>query len=739
MAQDVQIIRPQGNQVKALPEIAPVGQEALRTTQRLGQALGQIGDTVWQRVEDNAFMQAQTSLSREMARIERDNLGNPDGLQKSLTAYKKSFMKEVKIPALRSRLDYQFEAQAIPALNRAHAQFRQNVDQETQANTFLSMDEIQNQMDVAAQGAFSEDPNIRASSMGQMQELMERQVALANQRSSDGSFLFGPEAVANMTIAARDKTHTTLVKNWFLKQPNKLQAAEDWLNGGLEYDLPNSPDALGGFDSMDANHLFENGLLAQESGGRQFDANGNVVTSPVGATGIAQIMPATGPEAAALAGVKWDPKRFKNDAAYNKQLGKAYFDAQVQKYGNTTLALMAYNAGPGAVDDFMNGTNKTGKNPDGKKLGDPRNGETSINAFVNAFPFKETRDYVRGVKEKAGFTPVNIRESMPASTRQKVDNEVMAMLQDQIAIENHQMALQERADKNLAQQTMGDWVTELSGAPREKTFDDVLNEVTGTKTEPSQGMETNVDDFYARRQEQITRLDAQKQIFIKGGMQDEYFALRKSLVSGNPLVEDGATIVQMKNMMARGQDISQIALGALNGNRIGPDTYDELLSRQKTLRGPAGDAPQFLLNQIQSSIAGLTPTGDPNSAVLVYNAQTQFLNAVDQWKTDPANAGKVPTLKDLKPLADSAISSFNPNPEGAVVSLTAPSYIPANLYSAPSVEGVAKMQQLVKEQYVKKHGKDVEKIKNDPDFKRDFNWVKTIEKTVTPSSTSVGE
>lgn len=729
MAQDVQIIRPQGRQAQALPEIAPAGQEALRTTQRLGQALGQIGDTVYERVENNALLQAQTTLSRELSRIERDNLGNPAGLQKSLASYKKSFMKEVKIPALRSRLDYQFEAQAIPAMNRAHAQFQANVEQETQSATFLEMDEIQNQMDVAAQGAFSEDPNLARSSMAQMQNLMERQVSLANQKSADGSFLFSPEAVANMTIAARDKTHTTLVKKWFEKQPNKLQAAEDWLAGGVEYDLPNSEEAAAA--GMDLNTLFDSGLIMQESGGDQS------AVSPKGAIGVAQIMPATGPEAAKLAGVEWDAAKFKTDAAYNKKLGRAYFDAQVAKYGDPTLALMAYNAGPGAVDDFMNGTNKTGKNRDGIKLGDPRNGEISVNAFAARFPFKETRDYVRGVKEKAGFTPVNIRESMPASTRQKVDNEIMSMLQDQISIQNHQMALQERADKNLAQQTMTDWVQELTSAPREKTIDDVVGETLSGQ--PAQGFETNAEDFATRRAEQISRLDAQKQVFVKGGMIDEYIALRKSLVSGNPLVEDGSTVLQMKNMMTKGQDISSMALAALNSGRIGPDTYDELLNRQNTLRGPSGNPSQFLLSQIQSSIAGLTPTGDPNSAVLVYNAQTQFLDAVETWKADPANAGKMPTVKDLKPLADNAIQSYNPNPEGAVLSLSAPGYIPANLYSAPSVDTVAKMQSLVRENYVKKYGQDLEKIKNDPDFIRDFEWVKKIEKNVTPTTASVGE
>jgi len=90
-------------------------------------------------------------------------------------------------------------------------------------------------------------------------------------------------------------------------------------------------------------------LLMQESGGRQFDKNGSVVMSGKGATGIAQVMPATAPEAAKLAGLEWDPERFRNDQEYNRRLGRAYFDKQLATFGDERMALAAYNAGPGAT------------------------------------------------------------------------------------------------------------------------------------------------------------------------------------------------------------------------------------------------------------------------------------------------------------------------------------------------------------------------------------------------------
>lgn len=96
----------------------------------------------------------------------------------------------------------------------------------------------------------------------------------------------------------------------------------------------------------DVGTLFTKGIVAQE--GVQ-NADGSWQTSFKGAVGPAQIMPATGPEAAAYAGVEWDRRRFRTDPEYNLQLGQAYFQKQLDTFGDPLKAAAAYNAGPGAV------------------------------------------------------------------------------------------------------------------------------------------------------------------------------------------------------------------------------------------------------------------------------------------------------------------------------------------------------------------------------------------------------
>ncbi len=92
----------------------------------------------------------------------------------------------------------------------------------------------------------------------------------------------------------------------------------------------------------------------QESGGDQ------AAVSSAGAVGVMQVMPDTAPEAAKLAGVKWDPQAYRTDANYNRLLGIAYLSEMLRRYdGDVEKALAAYKAGPGSVENALatNGDN----------------------------------------------------------------------------------------------------------------------------------------------------------------------------------------------------------------------------------------------------------------------------------------------------------------------------------------------------------------------------------------------
>lgn len=103
------------------------------------------------------------------------------------------------------------------------------------------------------------------------------------------------------------------------------------------------------------------GMSGAESNGQQFDANGNPLTSPKGAVGVAQVLPSTGPEAARLAGLPWDPNKFRQDRSYNLALGAAYLKKQIADFGDEAKGIAAYNTGPGNMRAALARAAQSGK------------------------------------------------------------------------------------------------------------------------------------------------------------------------------------------------------------------------------------------------------------------------------------------------------------------------------------------------------------------------------------------
>jgi soluble lytic murein transglycosylase len=109
--------------------------------------------------------------------------------------------------------------------------------------------------------------------------------------------------------------------------------------------------------------------------------------SHAGARGVMQLMPGTAREQAGKLGMNYMALDLTGSPAYNIQLGDAYFARMMNYYGGAyPLAVGAYNAGPGRVNEWL------------RLNGDPRTGAIDWVTWVEKIPANfETRYYIMRV------------------------------------------------------------------------------------------------------------------------------------------------------------------------------------------------------------------------------------------------------------------------------------------------------------------------------------------------------
>ncbi|WP_273827567.1 murein transglycosylase [Providencia rettgeri] len=115
---------------------------------------------------------------------------------------------------------------------------------------------------------------------------------------------------------------------------------------------------------------------------RQESAWNPQARSPVGATGLMQLMPATAKHTAQKQGIDYVNTSQLTNPTMNIELGTAYLEDVYQQFGNNRiLASAAYNAGPSRVTRWLGNSG----------------GRIDAVAFVESIPFSETRGYVKNV------------------------------------------------------------------------------------------------------------------------------------------------------------------------------------------------------------------------------------------------------------------------------------------------------------------------------------------------------
>lgn len=139
-----------------------------------------------------------------------------------------------------------------------------------------------------------------------------------------------------------------------VEQP-KAKGVMPWLMDRLDMGKKEAPSLPKQQTPDMFDRVFAN-LIQAESAGKHRDKSGKLTTSPVGAQGVTQVMPATGADPGY--GVK--PLADDSQAEYER-FGGDYLRAMLTNFnGDYAKAVAAYNAGAGSVRNAIRKATKAG-------------------------------------------------------------------------------------------------------------------------------------------------------------------------------------------------------------------------------------------------------------------------------------------------------------------------------------------------------------------------------------------
>jgi Transglycosylase SLT domain len=351
----------------------------------------------------------------------------------------------------------------------------------------------------------------------------------------------------------------------------------------------------------------------QESGGKRYGKDGQLLTSPKGAKGEMQVLDSTNTNPGF--GVRPAADNSPDERA---RVGRDYLDAMLKRYqGNVPQALAAYNAGPGSVDAAIREANKNGT-PAQWMTYLPKPGETI--------------PYVQGIMKQysaGGGAPAK-------PTEFELHQQVDALIDPTLRPE------QNKAARQVVSQQLAD-----------------LNKATKQREDEAVA---NVQSALIANGGRFTDLPLNLRSSLPPAQYDNMLAFADKVAKGQPIETDWQLYYSLKS--------DPQVLGAANlmafRNRLGESEFKQLTNEQQDLRQGKTDAMTNLrtgkdyLNQYMRE-AGIDPTpkdDDAKGAAVVgriWNAYEQRIRAQE------SNIGRKLKPEELKHEAAALFSAVEVN------------------------------------------------------------------------------
>ena len=376
----------------AVPQVQVVPEQTLGGD--LAKPLTQAATQIWQKTQDDADTAALMEAESNLSQWQTNTLFNPEN-----GVYTRKGKNAIDITN-QTLPQYQQQVDSI-ANNLTNDRQRQRFQQIAKAQETRFNGEL-NRYEFGERQVYykeAEDATLNAATQGAVafydkpeqvayyQNKGTRVIAMQGERNGEA-----PELTQEKVLKYNSGINTAVIqrlmqndpiaaqrqyaKSYETMTPDDQVKVSKLLGDGIRQQLGSQiGDAAYNAGTVGVNGLSNLVIQAESSGDP-------TAVSPKGAKGLMQLMPDTAKDMAAELGIPYSEERLTADPQYNMALGNAYLNKMLGRYGgDSTLAVAAYNAGPGNVDKWI------------KENGDPRAGEIGAQDWIDKIPFKETRDY----------------------------------------------------------------------------------------------------------------------------------------------------------------------------------------------------------------------------------------------------------------------------------------------------------------------------------------------------------
>lgn len=193
---------------------------------------------IHQRSKEKYAADLDVQIKRDVARIERENSGNPVAMQKAFDGFRSGFLGGISDKEMRAKAASTFDVSTLPPINRAYSVQRAVLDNETLKSATLRIEENKKVVADSAPMLFSDDRAARAAAVQSMSDAMLAINESASLRSRDGGPLLSGSAVAGAVIDAKDLMLGSIALAWLGNQEDRATAVRQFINGDVVVSLP---------------------------------------------------------------------------------------------------------------------------------------------------------------------------------------------------------------------------------------------------------------------------------------------------------------------------------------------------------------------------------------------------------------------------------------------------------------------------------------------------------------------